>query len=98
MVKSHDGLLNPYKKLKEIFEDARDHTLMIDEQKLMEYLLIYTVSLEHRCWFIGFERGMKDAHKMWLQGIMSGTIQVNIQRCLHDPSHNSDSILIDKKA
>lgn len=100
MAKYHDGLLNPYAKLKEIFEDSRNKDTMmqdLDEDKLMQNLLIYTVSLEHRMWFVGFEIGMRDAHKMWFQGILSGTIQVNINRSLHDSCNNKDSIFINQK-
>ena len=57
MDKSNDGLRNPYKKLKEIFEKSRYEDSMmqdLDEDKLLENLLIFVMQLEHQSWFLGY--------------------------------------------
>ena len=44
-------------ELNNAIEESRDHSLGLNEEKLMENLLILIVKLEHRCWRLGFDVG-----------------------------------------
>jgi hypothetical protein len=80
----------------ETLEEARDHTLGLDEEKLTEGLVILLTKVEHRCWDLGWKRGFEASGKKWWQAVCSGTIVVDRQKLLDDPRNIPDSILFNK--